>query len=32
MGCLKHNPQHVGLNHVMKDEDVIQIVKKPGLG
>lgn len=24
----KYSPQRVGLNHVMDDEDVIQIVKK----
>jgi len=24
----KHNPQRVGLAHVLEDEDVIQIVKK----
>ena len=24
----KHNPQRVGLSHVLQDEDVIQIVKK----
>lgn len=24
----KHNPQHCGLKHVLRDEDVIQIVKK----
>jgi len=29
---VKHNPQHVGLSHTLKDEDVIQIVKKAGLG
>ena len=24
----KHNPQRVGLAHVLEDEDVVQIVKK----
>ena len=24
----KHNPQRVGLTHVLEDEDVVQIVKK----
>ena len=24
----KHNPQRVGLTHVISDEDVVQIVKK----
>jgi uncharacterized protein len=24
----KHNPQRVGINHVVDDEDVIMIVKK----
>ena len=29
-GCLsvKHNPQKVGKDHTLEDEDVIQIVKK----
>lgn len=26
----KHNPQRVGVNHVLEDEDVIQILKKVG--
>lgn len=25
---VKHNPQKVGKDHVLKDEDVVQIVKK----
>lgn len=25
---VKHNPQKVGKDHVMEDEDVIQLVKK----
>ena len=25
---VKHNPQKVGKEHVLKDEDVVQIVKK----
>lgn len=24
----KHNPQRVGINHLVNDEDVIQVVKK----
>ena len=25
---VKHNPQRVGKDHVLQDEDIIQIVKK----
>jgi ribosome-interacting GTPase 1 len=25
---VKHNPQKVGREHVLKDEDVVQIIKK----
>jgi len=25
---VKHQPQRVGLNHVLHDEDVVQVVKK----
>ena len=27
---MKHTPQRVGLSHQLRDEDVIQIVKKRG--
>lgn len=25
---VKHNPQKVGIDHILEDEDVVQVVKK----
>lgn len=27
---VKHNPQKVGIDHILEDEDVVQIVKRVG--